>query len=46
MPWGIRKVRGRDCFRVTNLDTGRVKAFCTSREKTEAQVRLLRSFGK
>jgi hypothetical protein len=41
MPYTIRKMPNRNCYRVRNLDTGRVMSDCTSRAKAEAQVRLL-----
>lgn len=41
MPYTIRKMPNRECYRVRNLDTGRVMSSCTTRAKAEAQVRLL-----
>ena len=41
MPYKIRKKRGHDCYKVTNLETGQVMAECSSRQKAYAQVRLL-----
>jgi 16S rRNA U1498 N3-methylase RsmE len=37
----VRKVRNKDCYKVTNIETGQVMANCSSREKAYAQVRLL-----
>lgn len=41
MPYTIRKVRGRPCYRVKNRKTKRVLAKCTSKTKAKKQVRLL-----
>lgn len=41
MPYTIRKMPNRNCYRVRNLRTGRVMSDCTSRAKAEAQVRLM-----
>lgn len=41
MPYRIRKVRNRNCYRVKNARTGKIHAQCTSRKKAEAQKRLL-----
>ena len=43
MPYTIRKVRNRRCYRVENAKTKRVFAKCTSKAKAESQVRLLRA---
>jgi len=43
MPYVIRKVRNQACWMVKNEETGVVKAKCTTKEKAEAQVRLLYS---
>lgn len=43
MPYTIRKVRNKNCWMVKNVDTGDIKAKCTTKEKAEAQVRLLHS---
>jgi len=42
MPYVIRKVRNKDCYQVKNKVTGKVFAKCTTRERAEKQVRLLR----
>ena len=39
MPYDVRK-NGR-CWEVVNTDTGEVKAQCTSKQKAQAQVRIL-----
>jgi hypothetical protein len=41
MPWEIRKVYGKECYEVRNKITKKVKAKCTTREKAEAQLRIL-----
>ncbi len=43
MPYQIRKLPNRNCFRVKNTETGRIYSECTSRKKAEAQVKLLRA---
>lgn len=43
MPYAIRKVPGKKCFKVVNKDTGRVLAKCTSKEKAEKQIAYLHS---
>jgi hypothetical protein len=43
MPYIIRKVRSKDCFTVTNKITKKIHARCTTREKAEKQVKLLRA---
>ncbi len=46
MPYTIRKVRNKDCYRVKNKETNAIKAYCTTKKKAEAQVRLLESLKK
>ena len=41
MPYTIRKVRGRPCYRVKNRRTKRVFAKCTSKKNAKAQIKLL-----
>lgn len=41
MPYNIRKVPNKRCYRVKNTETGRVTAKCTSKAKATKQVRLL-----
>jgi hypothetical protein len=41
MPIKVRKVRGQDCYRVFNAETGDIYAKCTSRQEALAQKRLL-----
>jgi 16S rRNA U1498 N3-methylase RsmE len=41
MPYEVRKVEGEDKWEVVNKDSGDVKAKHTSKEKAEAQVKLL-----
>jgi hypothetical protein len=43
MPYSIRKVPRKSCFRVSNRKTKRVFARCTSKRRAEKQVRLLRA---
>lgn len=46
MPYTIRKVPNKKCFRVTNKKTKRVLAKCTTMKKAKKQVRLLNSIDK
>jgi 16S rRNA U1498 N3-methylase RsmE len=46
MPYRVRKKRGNDCYKVTNLETGQVMAECASREKAYAQVKILEQIDK
>lgn len=41
MPYSIRKVRNKNCYRVTKKKTGKVLAKCTSKKKAKKQVALL-----
>ena len=41
MPYLIRKVRDKECYKVINANTGQIHAKCTTRKKAESQVRLL-----
>ena len=41
MPYTVRKLPGKDRYRVTNRRTGRILARCTSKLHARKQVRLL-----
>ena len=41
MPYTIRKVPNKSCYRVTNRKTRRVFAKCTTKARAKKQVRLL-----
>lgn len=41
MPYTIRKVTKKDCYKVMNRKTKRVFAKCTTKEKAKKQLRLL-----
>lgn len=43
MPYSIRKVPNKACYRVTNKKTKKVFAKCSSKKNAEKQVRLLRA---
>lgn len=43
MPYTLRKVRGKLCYRVINRKTRRVFAKCTSKTKAKKQINLLRA---
>jgi hypothetical protein len=41
--YAMRKVRGKDCYKVYSKRTKRVFAKCTTKEKAARQLRLLRA---
>jgi hypothetical protein len=41
MPYSIRKVPKKSCYRVTNKRTKRVLAKCTTMKRAKKQIRLL-----
>jgi hypothetical protein len=41
MPYTIRKVRGKMCYRLINKKTRKVFSKCTSKEKAKKQLTLL-----
>jgi hypothetical protein len=41
MPYTMRKVRRKPCFKVYNQKTKRVYSKCTSKEKAQKQIKLL-----
>ena len=43
MPYRLRKVSGKKCYRITNKKTKKVFAKCTTRAKAIRQLRLLRA---
>jgi len=43
MPYRLRKVSGKNCYRITNKKTKKVFAKCTTRAKANRQLRLLRA---
>ena len=43
MPYTMRKVNKKRCYRVSNRLTKRVFAKCTTKSKAKKQLRLLRS---
>lgn len=43
MPYATRKVRNRRCFKVYNRKSKRVFAKCTSKNKANRQIKLLRA---
>lgn len=42
MPYGIRKMPNKNCYKVFNKNTKKVFAKCTSMERAQKQLRLLR----
>jgi hypothetical protein len=42
MPYKIRKVRGKDCYKTYNTVTKRVFAICTTKEKAIRQLATIR----
>jgi len=45
MPYAIKQIPHTNMYRVYNLKTGRVYAKHTTKDKAEAQLRLLRMAG-
>ena len=43
MPYIIKKVRGKPCYKVQNKYTKKVFAKCSSKENAQKQIRLLRA---
>lgn len=43
MPYTVRKVRGKSCFKVYNKKSKRVYSKCASRENAQKQLKLLRA---
>lgn len=43
MPYRLRKVSGKKCYRVLNKRSKKVFSKCTSRAKANKQLRLLRA---
>jgi hypothetical protein len=43
MPHIMRKVKGKNCYRVSNKKTKKVFAKCTSKKNATRQMRLLRA---
>ena len=46
MPYTIRKVNKKNCFRVSNKKTKKVYAKCSTRMNAKKQVRLLQAIEK
>lgn len=43
MPYMVRKVRNKPCYRVSNKKTKKVYAKCSTKENAKKQVKLLRA---
>ena len=43
MPYILKKVRGKPCYRVQNKYTKKVFAKCSTEENAKKQIRLLRA---
>lgn len=43
MPFSIRKIPNKKCYKVENTRTKRVFARCTTKKRAESQLRLLRA---
>lgn len=41
MPYKVRKLTKKNCYKMYNNDTKRVYAKCTTKEKAKKQLRLL-----
>jgi len=46
MPYIVKKVRNKNLYRVINTQTGKIHAEGTTKQKAEAQVRLLNQLKK
>jgi hypothetical protein len=48
MPYTIRKIRGKPCYKLYNSKTKKVYSKCASKENIKKQLRLLRAieYGK
>lgn len=43
MPYAIRKMPNKSCYKVYNKKTKRVFAKCTTKKRAEKQIKLLRA---
>jgi hypothetical protein len=43
MPYTMRKMPGKACYRVYNKKTGKVTAKCATKKNAKSQLRLLRA---
>ena len=43
MPYKTRKVRGKNCYSVYNVDKKKVFSKCTTKKRAIKQIRLLRA---
>lgn len=43
MPYSSRKVRGKNCYRVSNKQNKHIFSKCTTRSNAKKQLRLLRA---
>jgi hypothetical protein len=43
MPYTVRKVRNKPCYRVSNKKTKKIYAKCSTKENAKKQVKLLRA---
>ena len=41
MPFEIRKVRGKPCYKVINKDTGQIHSKCSTLENAKKQVKIM-----
>ena len=41
MPYKIKKVNGKNCYKVIAIKTGKLMAKCTTKKKAQKQVKLL-----
>lgn len=44
MPFDIRKVRGKQCYKVINRDTGQIHSKCSTLENAKKQVKLMYAY--
>jgi hypothetical protein len=43
MPYTVRKVRNKPCYRVSNKKTKKIYSKCATKENAKKQVKLLRA---
>ena len=46
MPYTVRKVRNKPCYRVSNKKTKKIYSKCATKENAKKQVKLLRAVEK
>ena len=44
MPFKIQKVRNKNCYKVVNTQTKKLRSKCTTKQNAHAQMRILKKF--